>query len=192
MSHQLSLESALRMKALAHPLRLRVLTALGVGTMTNQQIAAALEQPPSRVHFHVRTLAKAGLLEIVELRPKRGVTEKYYRARAGSYQLGNRIAPGSPAGGEIHEAVLDAARAEYAQAAAASDGTVRSLAMGQEKRTLSDQAVRRVTSHLRAISKEFALAEPPPRGDGTPYVFTFVLHETGETLGKNPRDGHGN
>ena len=45
---------------------------------TSKQIADQMELPASKVHYHVRELAKVGLLVLTETKEKGGVIEKYY------------------------------------------------------------------------------------------------------------------
>ncbi|WP_152395517.1 ArsR/SmtB family transcription factor [Paenibacillus guangzhouensis] len=45
---------------------------------TSKQIADQMGLPASKVHYHVRELAKVGLLVLTETREKGGVIEKYY------------------------------------------------------------------------------------------------------------------
>lgn len=85
--------------AVAHPLRIRVLWLLNDRPMTNQQMAAELGESPSRLHFHVRKLAAAGLIHIVETRPKGGVLEKLYGLVADRYVLDAGLLPSGPRAG---------------------------------------------------------------------------------------------
>jgi DNA-binding transcriptional ArsR family regulator len=49
------------------------------------QLAAALDLPRQRVNYHLRALENAGLLELVEERPRRGCVERILRARPGAF-----------------------------------------------------------------------------------------------------------
>jgi DNA-binding transcriptional ArsR family regulator len=75
-----------QLKALGHPLRLKVLQALGETDepLTNRELAARLEVDPGHLHFHVRMLARAGLIEPVAGRGR----EKPYRAAAPHLRVG--------------------------------------------------------------------------------------------------------
>src|SRR5215210_3265303 len=101
----LTLERPEQLKALGHPLRLRVLETLGTGTeehMTNRELANKLGVDPGHLHFHVRMLLKAGLIELAG--PGQG-REKPYRAVARTM----RVAPELLASGEtsdVHAAML--------------------------------------------------------------------------------------
>ena len=67
-------------KALAHPLRLRILGVLDEGIASPKEIAGELGASLGVVSYHVRMLAESGFLELVGTRPRRGATEHYYRA----------------------------------------------------------------------------------------------------------------
>lgn len=85
----LELNDAEQLKALGHPLRLKVLQALGQadGPRTNRELAALLGVDPGHLHFHVRMLQRAGLIELVEASGR----EKPYRAVAQHLRVGPEI-----------------------------------------------------------------------------------------------------
>jgi DNA-binding transcriptional ArsR family regulator len=58
--------------------RHRVLRVLRDGPATVTQIAERLGIAKGSSHYHVRVLAKAGLIQVVETRKVRGVEERYY------------------------------------------------------------------------------------------------------------------
>ena len=70
-------------KGLAHPLRIDILRILTEGTASPTQIATRLQAPLGNVSYHVRFLARVGLIELLETRPRRGAVEHYYRAVKG-------------------------------------------------------------------------------------------------------------
>lgn len=69
-------------RAIAHPLRIRLLAMLDEQPASPVVLARKLELPLGRVSYHVRRLYELGLLELVSTRQRRGATEHYYRARA--------------------------------------------------------------------------------------------------------------
>lgn len=78
-----------QLKALGHPLRLRVLETLGAEgeqPLTNRELAQRLGVDPGHLHFHVRMLLRAGLIDRAESGKGR---EKPYRAVAKTV----RVAP---------------------------------------------------------------------------------------------------
>ena len=75
-----------QLKALGHPLRLRVLEVLGESgeQLTNRQLAQRLGVDPGHLHFHVRMLLSAGLIELVEGQGRREKRTARSRAASGS------------------------------------------------------------------------------------------------------------
>jgi DNA-binding transcriptional ArsR family regulator len=71
-----------QMRALAHPLRLRILELFADQPRTTKQVAEFLGEPPTRLYHHVAALERAGLLRLVETRKKRGTVERWYEAAA--------------------------------------------------------------------------------------------------------------
>lgn len=67
-----------QVRALAHPLRLRLVELFAEGSLTAKQAAEKLGQPPTRLYHHVATLERAGILRLKETRAVRGATEKYF------------------------------------------------------------------------------------------------------------------
>jgi DNA-binding transcriptional ArsR family regulator len=68
-------------KALAHPLRIRILAMLADRSASPVQLSGQLDATLGTVAYHVRTLHSLGLVELVDTRQRRGATEHYYRAR---------------------------------------------------------------------------------------------------------------
>src|SRR3970282_146560 len=76
------------MRALAHPLRLRILRVTLDRPLTNRQIAERLGRDPGTPLHHVRTLVRGGFLAPEEVRTgKRGALERPYRATGKSWRI---------------------------------------------------------------------------------------------------------
>lgn len=69
-------------KALAHPLRVQILSVLEHQTASPNQLANELDVPLGNVSYHVRMLAKLGLIKLVSRRQRRGAIEHFYKAEA--------------------------------------------------------------------------------------------------------------
>ena len=68
-----------RLDILLHPIRMRILMAVAGNRYTSQDIAEHLpDVPQATLYRHIRKLAKAGVLSVVEERQVRGATEKVY------------------------------------------------------------------------------------------------------------------
>jgi DNA-binding transcriptional ArsR family regulator len=76
---QTSAETRL-IKALAHPLRFRILAKLNEGPASPSTLAEQLGEPLGNVSYHVQRLLQQGAIELVDTRPVRGAVEHIYRA----------------------------------------------------------------------------------------------------------------
>jgi DNA-binding transcriptional ArsR family regulator len=85
----LEIEQPEQLKALGHPLRLKVLQVLGESEkpMTNRELAASLSVDPGHLHFHVRMLHRAGLIELANAAGR----EKPYRPVAKHFRVKQEI-----------------------------------------------------------------------------------------------------
>lgn len=69
------------MKALAHPLRWRIVEVLtDRGEASPVELARLLDQPLATVSHHTRVLRDLGCVELTRTEPRRGAVEHYYRA----------------------------------------------------------------------------------------------------------------
>jgi DNA-binding transcriptional ArsR family regulator len=69
-------------RALGHPLRLRVLDAIIVdGETSPVQLSRRLGNPLPTISRHVRLLRDLGFIELTRSEPRRGAVEHFYRAR---------------------------------------------------------------------------------------------------------------
>jgi DNA-binding transcriptional ArsR family regulator len=75
-----SIDDPRPVKALAHPVRIRILAILEEQPASPSQLAPRLGMSVGAVAYHVRTLLTLGLLELVSTRPRRGAVEHVYRA----------------------------------------------------------------------------------------------------------------
>jgi DNA-binding transcriptional ArsR family regulator len=67
-------------KALAHPLRTRILAALEDRTASPSELAGELDASLGVVSYHVRRLTALGFVKLVRRVPRRGAVEHYYTA----------------------------------------------------------------------------------------------------------------
>ena len=68
-------------KAMSHPLRVRILAMLDERKASPNQLAGWLGASLGTVAYHVRTLEQLGLIELVDETRVRGAVEHHYRAR---------------------------------------------------------------------------------------------------------------
>jgi DNA-binding transcriptional ArsR family regulator len=109
-------------KALSHPLRVRILALLQERTATPAQLARRLHTSVGTAAYHVRTLRALGLIELVEETRVRGGTAHHYRARAMPELAGRAWASASPVAKQAAVGAALDTIANYARASAATGG----------------------------------------------------------------------
>src|SRR3954453_9672991 len=67
-------------KALSHPLRMRILTRLNEGVASPNEMAKEFEESLPLVSYHVRILRELDCIELVRTTPRRGAIEHHYLA----------------------------------------------------------------------------------------------------------------
>jgi DNA-binding transcriptional ArsR family regulator len=72
-------------KALAHPLRVEILTILNERMASPNELSKELEEGLSQVSYHVKVLKDFECIEMVKTEPRRGAVEHYYRATARAF-----------------------------------------------------------------------------------------------------------
>src|SRR5919107_1369057 len=92
-------------KALAHPIRMKILNILDERTATPKELAAALGLPLENVSYHVRTLKDFGFIKLEKTRQVRGAVEHHYKLAARP-QIGEKLWAETPR--VVQEAMTDA------------------------------------------------------------------------------------
>ncbi|GCE07738.1 winged helix-turn-helix domain-containing protein [Dictyobacter aurantiacus] len=189
MRDELVLETPEQVRALAHPLRQRIVNLLTDAPYTNKQMATRFEVSPPRLYFHVRELLTTGLIEIVEEQPKGGVIEKYYRAVARVIRLGSQTGAAVNAE-DLTAKTLEVVRQEFMQANRHFDDHPPQLSFAYEPIRVSTERLERIQGHLDALREEIYQAmQDPERASREHYVaLAYLLHTLPEP-GKEAAEG---
>jgi DNA-binding transcriptional ArsR family regulator len=153
-----------QLKALGHPLRLRVLEMLGTNgddAFTNRELANELGVDPGHLHFHVRMLLRAGLIALADSGHGR---EKPYRAVARTL----RVAPELLASGltsDLRAAMLDEVQRGWSDHGA--EGTFRAAQV--TGRVPAEKALELVADFVERV-------RDAEEEDAEPLVMTAFLH----------------
>ena len=139
-------------KALAHPLRMQILTSLHRGISSPNQLSQELGEPLGNVSYHVKTLLEFDCIELVKTEPRRGAVEHFYRATERAFlsdEDWEKIPPSTRKG--ISGVVLESIGADATRALLA--GTIENRTQSHLTRTplvLDEQGF----SDLSAVLKE--------------------------------------
>jgi predicted ArsR family transcriptional regulator len=174
--------TAAEAKALAHPLRMRILRLCLDRSLTNKQLAEWLGKDPGTVLHHVRTLVATGFLVPDQVRQgAKGALEKPYRATGKSWTLSLEEGPVPEAVG--NQAVLEAFLAELTEAG----GPGAALGMTRLALTLNKASLEELERRMIAILDEFVTRDPDP--DGEPYGLLFAMHRRSPGPAQDPGSG---
>ncbi|WP_432665739.1 helix-turn-helix domain-containing protein [Wukongibacter baidiensis] len=80
-----------QIKAIAHPYRLEIIESFEEAPATAKQIADKMGEPHAKVNYHIKTLLKVGILELIEEKVKLGIVEKYYMPSARKFVIDRNI-----------------------------------------------------------------------------------------------------
>lgn len=103
------------LRALAHPLRLRMMELFAESPRTTKQVAELLGEPPTRLYHHVAALERAGLLLLKETRQNRGAVEKWYTSASRQIQSAVGRRGGNAEGGRRARRAVAATALEQAK-----------------------------------------------------------------------------
>jgi DNA-binding transcriptional ArsR family regulator len=135
------------LRVVAHPLRLRLLSLLTAEALSATEAARVLGESQANVSYHLRRLAQAGLVQLVEETSIRGGNAKRYRHDPASGE-----ALGSAGGLDEHQALMGSLAAELiARSARYIAGA--ELVFTEAEVTVSREAWERIRELSREVGK---------------------------------------
>ncbi|MGL5713647.1 MAG: ArsR/SmtB family transcription factor [Paraclostridium sp.] len=78
-------------KAIAHPRRIDILKTFKSTPLSAKQLSQLLDEPHAKINYHIKTLYKVGVLDLVEEKIKSGIVEKYYYPKAKHIVIGKKV-----------------------------------------------------------------------------------------------------
>jgi DNA-binding transcriptional ArsR family regulator len=162
----LGVEGQSYLRALAHPLRLQLLSLLTGAPMSAAEVARELDLAHAAASYHLRQLLAAGLVEVVEERSNRGGRERRYKPTP------SRSRPEA----ETVEArtLLTAALAEELRRRAAAIEPAAPSTFADAELWVSPEVLVDVRDRVHAAMQLLHEAARPPREDGTRRVGATV------------------
>jgi DNA-binding transcriptional ArsR family regulator len=177
-----------RVRLALSPMRRRLLERLR-DPASATQLAHELGLSRQRINYHLRALERAGMLELVEERPRRGCTERVLAARADAFVvdpevLGARArieAQDRYAAEHLIGAATDVVRdVVRMQAAAQADGKrLLTFTIEADVRFAAPADVERFAERLAAVVQDSAAAHGS--AGGRPYRLVLAGHPTPST-----------
>jgi DNA-binding transcriptional ArsR family regulator len=184
-------------KAMAHPLRLRILAALEHRTASPSELADDLDAPLGNVSYHVRQLHGLGLLKLVKETPRRGAVEHYYRLEARphitdkAWNAAPPIVKEAVIGGVISKASEQVNRAVEAGGFERTDAHLSRLPFTFDDEGFAEaaRACGELVDRLKKIEEQSrARLEPKQHADEVSALVVLLLFEAAEN-GASPSGG---
>jgi len=169
-----------QLRAIADPLRMRIIDRLVHKPMTLTQLGGELDQTTAKMHYHVHELERAGLVKLVEKRERGGVLEKYYRAVAKNF-LASNLLRFSKAGeiaapvNELLTQVIEGVSQVFARRAAHPD-TPESLSLSSHVLWLNQEDLEQLRQQIKALVEPFH--QPQNRPGEREWVLHLITHTT--------------
>jgi len=157
-------------KAMAHPIRVRMVRLCGERELTNKQLADRLGIDPGTAHYHVKQLVEAGFLEAAEVRAgESGALEKPYRSTGRTWWLSDALTGADP---NAQFAPVEAFQQELAEAGTASIATYSRFSLH-----LSPEDVIELDRRILAVLDEYVESDRE-RADQPAHGGLFLLHRS--------------
>jgi DNA-binding transcriptional ArsR family regulator len=181
-------------RALAHPLRLQVLSILEQRVASPKELAHEIGAPLTHVSYHVRQLAQLGIIQLERTTPRRGAVEHHYRLEARPRITGEawREAP------EIaKQALIGAAlgqvsakvNAAAAQAGFSRDGAQLNrlpLELDEQGWREASEAIEALVEDLQRIQEDARRRSKGPHPEVTAATVVMMLFETAQQRNAKP------
>jgi DNA-binding transcriptional ArsR family regulator len=171
-------------RALADPLRIRLLEALWFGPRSVKELAEIVGLAPDRLYYHLRQLEQAAVIEVSGYRPlPGGKVERLYQ-RAEAEPPAEESSPEEIA--TFLGAVLDATKADITAAnMAKADGQRREVAVTRAALRLTGEGLAELHRMLNDVRERFDAPEfTNPEAEGTWVRVLVALVD----LEERPRD----
>jgi DNA-binding transcriptional ArsR family regulator len=174
-------------KALAHPIRMKILNILDERVATPKELAAVLGLPLENVSYHVRTLKDFGFIKLEKTRQVRGAVEHHYKIAARP-RIGDKLWAETPR--VVQEAIVDAHLGlvvdVIGRAALQGGFDIGEAQISHHPLVFDDRALKEMSELLRDVYAKFdAISEKARKrgGDDLRKVSTVLLaFETPEQL----------
>jgi DNA-binding transcriptional ArsR family regulator len=180
-------------KAIADPLRLQILEVLIPAPLTVKQMAEKLGLGASKLYYHVNTLEKHGLVQVVETQVHGNLIEKRYWVTAYTYSVEQEIYNFNVQEQEGQENIiasvlttLDTVREDFARSIEARAYNLEHGAEPHPRHVIKWRAVCRIPDErmedfqvrLSQLLDEFEALDQPAKMDLQSWAFTVLLYPT--------------
>lgn len=181
MNYEMIIETTEQLHALSHPLRQRILTVLSFDELTNKEISTALKESAPKVHFHVKELLNAGIIQLTREEVKGSIVEKYYTASARSFRLSPSLELAKADEHMLYESTFHETYRNLIESVDYHEGSLPNSFISQENAWLTNPEIDSIKEHLSAISEIMNLSKPDDQNQTEErklYSFSTFFHSS--------------
>jgi DNA-binding transcriptional ArsR family regulator len=193
-----SIDDPRYVKAMSHPLRVRILALLEERTASPVELAGWLGATLGTTAYHVRTLERMGLIELVQETRVRGAVEHHYRSKGRPTVSDDAWAAAPPIAKQAAVSASLQTIDAYARAASAAGGFDHSNAhltrttMRLDARAWSElsRACERLLAQVDRIEEaaKERMERNPHSGDTRDLALVMMLFEAARLTAEDPAD----
>lgn len=179
MKYEMIIETSEQLHALSHPMRQRILSILLFKELTNKEIANSLGESPPKVHFHVRELLNAGIIQLTREEVNGSIVEKYYTASARSFRLSPSLELAKIDEHLLYETTFHETYRTLIESVDYNEGFLPNAQIFQQQAWLSEQDIDSINKHLLSINEILTAAEmdnQSDKEDKTCYSLSYFFH----------------
>ena len=180
-------------KSIADPLRLQIIEVLLSGPLTVKQIAKKLGLSPSKLYYHVNTLEKHGLIQVVDTSVHGNIIEKHYWVTAYDYDVDKELYNFNVTESEGKENIismalstLDITREDFIRSIEArafnlehgAEPHPRNVINFREVARIPEDKIKEFQERLHALHKEFSEMDDSQSVEEHPWALTVLLYPT--------------
>ncbi|TKI33561.1 ArsR/SmtB family transcription factor [Bacillus mycoides] len=152
MKYEMLIESSEQIHALSHPLRQRILSILSSKELTNKQISEVLGETAPKVHFHVKELLNAGIIQQTREEVRGSIVEKKYSASARSFRLSPSLELSKVDEHKLYESTFHEAYRNLIESIDYYEGILSNSQIFQQQVWLTEEERISINKHLSAIN----------------------------------------
>ncbi|WP_223067704.1 helix-turn-helix domain-containing protein [Paenibacillus caui] len=188
-----------QLKAIADPLRTKILMNLVKEAYTGQQLAEMLDITRNNIYFHLKELEKHGVIHVVRKEEKNGIVQKYYRAVASRFIPEDHLLPSLDlveTSRQVFKETLDVTRAKIESAPASSfaldstnenrrkniASTYRFHATSESFHAFLEEFKQLVDKHFAMDASEGSPAAPPEEEKKSYYMSLIAFQDDNEDI----------
>ena len=180
-------------RSIADPLRLQIIEVLLSEPLTVKQIANKLGLAPSKLYYHVNTLEKHDLIQVVDTTIHGNIIEKHYWVTAYDYHVDKELYNFNVTESEGKENIismtlstLDITREDFIRSIEARAFNLEHGAEPHPRNVINFREVARIPEgkieefqeRLHALHKEFSEMDDSQSVEGHPWALTVFLYPT--------------